>query len=399
MVQELIPRPKTRQPISPESGKRVAPILNIGQILIAGNIMDAVVYEQFKFFVRGAATKHLPDTVHKHNTYDARLWRRVVSEQYPQLKKCFRAWPIEDYYNYWAKDSRKTRSSRVRKSVIGASGEVGRRSSRFPSRASSPSLHQSAGYVNSVSHSNGSPALQSGRNTVSWIQNPSRVQDITSHPDCRLTIEVDLSAHPEVRMVKKEQSEFLLQSSALFDQSSISQPRTYSFDARTLVEKYPEVCNLCGTPPQILEEHQAELINFLTTNNMTDVFPALKSFGVLHDGHLRILMSLDNHDQDEVMAGILSRPDMMAFMKHLRHASVSISNSDVVGSPMVTDCRSARFDGPISRRLVKFMKSQRLEVLVPIATAPYGITGDLQFERRESVVVPSEASALSITEG
>ncbi|EEB90868.1 hypothetical protein MPER_10869 [Moniliophthora perniciosa FA553] len=44
-------------------------------------------------------------------------------------------------------------------------------------------------------------------------------------------------------------------------------------------------------------------------------------------------------------------------------------------------CPLHGFNGPFSQELFDFLKTQELEVLVPIATTLYGIAGDVQFRR------------------
>ncbi|KAI3608049.1 hypothetical protein WG66_004848 [Moniliophthora roreri] len=108
-------------------------------------------------------------------------------------------------------------------------------------------------------------------------------------------------------------------------------------------------------------------------------------------------MSLDNGDREKVMTGILARPDMIEFVKHLKHVAsvkamlISAFRDNGTHTSAFPDfltymnqayqCPSHRFSGSFSQKLSDFLRSQQLEVLVPIATTLYGITGDVQFGR------------------
>ncbi|ESK94028.1 hypothetical protein Moror_12859 [Moniliophthora roreri MCA 2997] len=77
---------------------------------------------------------------------------------------------------------------------------------------------------------------------------------------------------------------------------------------------------------------------------MTHVSPALKSFGILPDGHLRTLLSLNDGYREGVVRGMSQFPaqsDLFVLAKHLKSCSAKmftmvISTPKIACSPSIT---------------------------------------------------------------
>ncbi|KAK7050841.1 hypothetical protein VNI00_004952 [Paramarasmius palmivorus] len=282
MVKDIIPRPSVLRPSS-GNGVPTARGASIGQILLNSNIFSAQAFKEFKAFVRQTATECLPDTFHKHHEYDAVLWREVldrVVQKYPILKQCARLWPVDAYFDTWVTNGRYRTNwlTKKRDSIATNSGGVERRSVKL------------------------------GAEQVARKRTPMKRESSSAH------------ARNMVEPIKREEYGPLIPFQSTDPVSQLHYTPNIVARART----YPEACFSCGAFPHIIDEDRLELRNFLAINNLTDMAPAISSFGILHDGHLEILTSLSTSDRDKIISGMsrfLARPDMVEFRKHLNTAA------------------------------------------------------------------------------
>ncbi|KAF9267878.1 hypothetical protein L218DRAFT_651352 [Marasmius fiardii PR-910] len=149
-------------------------------------------------------------------------------------------------------------------------------------------------------------------------------------------------------------------------------------------EIYRDHCIQCGNTPVIedSDDHGRRVLkDILAAVDLSSAAPALKAFGMYHDGHLHLLDVLKPTERRDVMKGIPNVPVINAYalIKHLEERATGRDSSSAID--MLCDAHRTSFisENPVSRILESTLKLKGLEVLVPIA-ALYGIFGDRQLD-------------------
>ncbi|ESK94033.1 hypothetical protein Moror_12864 [Moniliophthora roreri MCA 2997] len=386
MVKELIPKPTCKSCID-------SPKL-IGEFLSEMNIMNIQRYKEFKKCVRDVAKEKLPDTHRKHQEHDTMLWREVVhlvAVSFPELKTCINSWPVEAYYRAWTSFKRWKNASATSKATSA-------RTTAAPVRMKYIWIGRAPPHVRKLGY-NDEGKLASTRRRGSLhnqASHDSKAVDGKTHvrdsaTDAGFSRNMVFRRSQSVK-IELSESHYL---SPIPTSSSISQSRSCLRRCAVSVKTYPEICFSCGGYPQILAEHRIELEAFLTRIDMKYLLQSLISFGIFHDGHLELLLSLSKPDRKEILAGLgLGRMDSITLLQQLD--SVAPIKTTQSPDPKVAEADIADFDrrmqaiyrcplhplrGDFSPKLFMFLRSMQLEILLPIATKLYGIESDVQFER------------------
>ncbi|KAL0578973.1 hypothetical protein V5O48_003013 [Marasmius crinis-equi] len=147
---------------------------------------------------------------------------------------------------------------------------------------------------------------------------------------------------------------------------------------------YTDRCLFCEERSTSETPINQRLKDLLTANALTDVAPAMRSFGIYHDGHLELLHALSVDERLKVVRDIPGVPhgiDAFDLEKML-------TAPDIVQTPrfrrvIIMTCSDHRnlIQAPkISPSLHTFLKSKQLDALVP-AAAVYGLVDEVRFNR------------------
>ncbi|KAK7050846.1 hypothetical protein VNI00_004957 [Paramarasmius palmivorus] len=338
--------------------------LDIGSVLVDSGVMNSGQYENFKNRVRAVALNVLPDVLVPLEELDQQqrdIFLDLLVDEFPELKQCQDLWPITSYFRMWTANKR--------------------HKSRQLERAAASSLLRSQSTplrIKTVQYVGRRPPFKR-RMTEEYSGETSSLEGNGNSLSCPAAV----NTRPAKEEVPEPQQ-------MPQDPIPSSQPTPHNQSQRysATVKAYPEPCFACGAYPAPGAE-RVELDRFLKMNDMSDLSLSLQSFGIFHDGHLALLLSLSADDRkDMLMAVGLARPDFIALAQRL--SDFAQANNTLVSKPTgdyytrfkaTYRCLQHPFKEPFSQKLFKCLKSMQIEILFPIATTLYAITSDTQFDR------------------
>ncbi|KAF9267893.1 hypothetical protein L218DRAFT_651984 [Marasmius fiardii PR-910] len=103
-------------------------------------------------------------------------------------------------------------------------------------------------------------------------------------------------------------------------------------EIKTLNTIYRDHCVQCGRSPVIEEFNNRRLLtDILAAVDLSSIAPALKAFGIYHDGHLYLLNVLSPTERRDVLRGVpnVTAIDTYALIKDLENRTAGRDHTDV----------------------------------------------------------------------